>query len=176
VLGFSPVIRCVSFPLPPLVPGGGGHTRVGGSQFGQGDRHCGTLDICVLCVCAPHLVHMLYVLVFNRYGMYKSIGHVGGNESSISQTVLRLSALQRHCKIRSKYPRNENAQLCSRFPHSWSSYFAAVNKRTNRGNMEWNGNWERGRAVSFLGIHKSDLRCSVFLCQHNRFIFKSTKA
>jgi hypothetical protein len=36
--------------LPPLVPGEG-HTclRERGSQFGQGDRHCGTLGIIVLC-------------------------------------------------------------------------------------------------------------------------------
>ncbi len=60
VQGFSPVVRIGTHnpltnwrvcPPPPLVPGG--HTRlregVGGSQFGRGDRHCGTLGINVLC-------------------------------------------------------------------------------------------------------------------------------
>jgi hypothetical protein len=53
-----PVVRFGTPPLPctqasvylplPLVPGGGGHNRSrggGGSQFGRGDRHCGTLGI-----------------------------------------------------------------------------------------------------------------------------------
>jgi hypothetical protein len=40
---------------PPPFGSGGGHTRLreegGGSQFGQGDRHCGNLgtSICLLC-------------------------------------------------------------------------------------------------------------------------------
>ncbi len=43
----SPAGECVP---PPLVPAEG-HTclRERGSQFGQGDRHCGTLGIIVLC-------------------------------------------------------------------------------------------------------------------------------
>ncbi len=40
-------------PPPPLVPGVGAHSLtgevVGGSQFGRGDRHCGTLGIYALC-------------------------------------------------------------------------------------------------------------------------------
>ncbi len=64
MLGFSPVVR-IGTPPPPRLQasvctppppfGSGGETRslagegVGGSQFGQGDRHCDTLSMYVLC-------------------------------------------------------------------------------------------------------------------------------
>jgi hypothetical protein len=56
------------------------------------------------------------------------------------------------------------SDLC--IPTSRSSYFAAENKRTekweytNRSQIHECGNWLQGRAVSFMGIHKSDLLCS----------------
>jgi hypothetical protein len=37
------------------------------------------------------------------------------------------------------------------------------NKWTNRSQMHECRTWERGRAVSFLGIHKLDLVCSVVI-------------
>ncbi len=41
------------------------------------------------------------------------------------------------------------------------AYCAASFQYTNRAQkIHECGNWERGRAVSFLGIHKSDLVCS----------------
>ncbi len=44
---------CFSTPQPPLVPRGGPHSLAGeggvGSQFGRGERHCGTLGVYVLC-------------------------------------------------------------------------------------------------------------------------------
>ncbi len=69
VLGFSPVVRIETPTLLTkgisLAFGSGGVTHslageeVGGSQFGQGDRHCGTLGIHVLC--APHpLSHLMF--------------------------------------------------------------------------------------------------------------------
>jgi hypothetical protein len=54
------------------------------------------------------------------------------------------------------------------YSHDWSSYFAAeiggpiAWEYINCSQIHECGRWERGRAVSYLVIHKSDLLGSVF--------------
>jgi hypothetical protein len=68
VLSFSSRRNWVSVP-PHLVPGGGAHSLaregMGESQFRLGDRHCGTLYICVLCGDNPILIvnHLNFCLL-----------------------------------------------------------------------------------------------------------------
>ncbi len=82
-------------------------------------------------------------------------------------------------------PRNETMRPRSQFPHSYfckrliysrdrSFYFAAE----NRSQMHACGNWERGCTVFYLGIHKSDLICSVlwipiYNYSYRKFIYVS---
>jgi hypothetical protein len=40
----------------------------------------------------------------------------------------------------------------------------------NRSQIHECGSWEQGRAVSFLGIHKSDLVCSAYLLSETFFL------
>jgi hypothetical protein len=44
------------------------------------------------------------------------------------------------------------------------------NIHINRSQMHECRNWERGRAVSFLGVHKSDIVCSVSHLKHEIFV------
>jgi hypothetical protein len=73
-------------------------------------------------------------------------------------------------KIRNKYYQKWNCAASfpnPTFMYLWAIYifprsvclFYCVKYR-NRSQIHECGNWERGRAVSFLGIHKSDLLCS----------------
>ncbi len=59
--------------------------------------------------------------------------------------------------------------FCERFiySHDRSTYFPVLRLRTDRGNLNCSqihkcSNWERGRAVSFLGIFVSSFRYSAF--------------
>jgi hypothetical protein len=80
-----------------------------------------------------------------------------------------------HCKdtyrkFETNIPRNETARPRSQFLHSCINLFCCSKIQADR---SWEyidrsqihkcGNWERGRAVSLLGIHQSDLVCSVGL-------------
>jgi hypothetical protein len=110
---------------------------------------CRPIFICSLCVTPLTLsmhkdiqLYKCYMYLYLTDMICTMIVHVGGRESSTSQTVLRLSALQRH--------RTENSKQIS-----W--------KYINRSQIHERGNWERGCAVSLLGIHKSDLLCSVYV-------------
>ncbi len=61
-------------------------------------------------------------------------------------------------KCETNIPRNETAQPCSQFLHSFIC--ERLWEYINLSQVHECGNWERGRAVSFLGTHKSDLVCS----------------
>jgi hypothetical protein len=68
-------------------------------------------------------------------------------------------------KFETNIPRNETARLRSRFVNSFiCKLLVHFHDRwwvyINRSQIHECGNWERGRTVSFLGIHKSDLVCS----------------
>ncbi len=51
--------------------------------------------------------------------------------------------------------------IYSTYSHDQPSYFAAENRRPIVGIWKSLTDWERGRRVSFLETHKSDLLCSV---------------
>ncbi len=63
------------------------------------------------------------------------------------------------------YPRSVHLFCCNR----WTDH---GNIHINLSHLHECGNWERGHAVSFLGIHKSDLLCSVYAktakCENTR--------
>ncbi len=78
-------------------------------------------------------------------------------------------------KIKTNIPRNETARSCSQFLHSCicerrsfglfccrkrGGLIVGIYKPHTYTVHKWR-NWERFRGVSFLGIHKSDLVCSV---------------
>jgi hypothetical protein len=66
------------------------------------------------------------------------------------------------------------------YSHDRSAYLLQQNKWTlswgyiNRPQIHECGNWKRGRAVSFLGIHKTDLVCSAADVNHLSLLQKLT--
>ncbi len=78
---------------------------------------------------------------------------------------LVISKTELYCSV-SQYP---NSCICEQFIYfqDWSAYFAAAEKADrsweyeNRSKIHEFRNWDRGRAVSFLGRHKLDFRYSV---------------
>jgi hypothetical protein len=86
-----------------------------------------------------------------------------------------LPTLQRHCTENSKQsniPRNETAVLHSQFPHS--CFCKRFIFSHNRSQIHECGNWERSRAVSFRGIHKSDLLCNACSMKYIFYDLNST--
>jgi hypothetical protein len=82
--------------------------------------------------------------------------------------------MQTHCNENSKqiFPKMKQHSLVPNFhiPVSVSNLYLTTIERfiyfhdrsgINCSQVHECGNWEQGRAVSFLGIHKSDLVCSV---------------
>ncbi len=94
-----------------------------------------------------------------------------------------------HCKdtilkIRDKYPRKGIAWPQSQFPQSCvcerfidpHGYGDRSWEYINRSQTHECGYWDRGRAISFLGIHEWDFRCSVGRCNHKIYaVFISRK-
>jgi hypothetical protein len=67
-------------------------------------------------------------------------------------------------KFKTNIPRNE-----TEWPRSHHFLHSCIWEYLNRSQIHESGNWEQGRAVSFLGIHKSDIVCSVpapIGCEH----------
>jgi hypothetical protein len=105
-------------------------------------------------------------------------GQVGVTPPLPHYPALSNYTLQRHCTENSKQIFSETKlrglvpYLCFFelfiYSHDRSFYFAAkiggpiAREYINFSQIHESGNWERGRAVSFLEIHKSDLLGSVF--------------
>ncbi len=81
------------------------------------------------------------------------------NETKGLYTLHTVKTLYR--KFETNIPRNETARPRSNFhiPVSVSDLLN-IFPRSVHSHIHKCGNWERGRAVLFLGIHKSDLLCS----------------
>ncbi len=72
---------------------------------------------------------------------------------------MMLPTFQRHCTENSKQIFTEMKLQCFILIHSFMFLWAFIFFH-NRSQIHECGNWERSRAVSFLGIHKSDLLCN----------------
>ncbi len=101
----------------------------------------------------------------------------GQKEVGVNQPQNEYTSKAVYRKFETIIPRNETSRLQSQFLHSCfcdrfiyshdrSAYSAAGDRSweyINRSQKYECGSWDWGRAVSFLGVHKSDFLCSV--CQ-----------
>ncbi len=123
------------------------------------------------------------------YGLlYIFIISISSRFRSLRQQIVMLIDTRIHlpfCTAKTQYqkfetniPRKGIARPQSQYPqscvsqrfiysHDWSAYSATGKyvdrswKSKNRSQTFEYGNWDWGRAISFLGIHKWDFRCSV---------------